>query len=117
MVDDPQLRILLLRHARDSFRSAAVTRLPSEIDVLIAATDIGVTPDRVKGMLHELVTVGYLQPAAGVPEHLAVQGFCEITIAGLKYLDEIEVSQIRTDEQRSPVGFQIPPLPGMRHAG
>lgn len=107
-MDDPQLKILLLRTARGQFRSAAVSHQPGGLDIPAVATEAGVSPERIQGMIHELVAVGYLKAQAGTANHLAAQGRCEITVAGLKYLDELEVSQIKMAEQRSPIGFQIP---------
>lgn len=108
-VDDIALKVLVLRHLRKEYRDAPVTRAPGPISVLGIAGEAGIKLIDVKGMIVELVDRAYARPTSSSAPQLAIEGECEITSAGLAFLESYEATWHEPERlPRNPIGFQIP---------
>jgi len=107
-MDNLSLKITVLRHVRQELGKAAVTRRPRPLSIPAIAAEVGVVQDDVQAMIAQLLKTDLAKPMLGQPEHLAIEGYCEITGKGIEFLDAYEAQWHEPDLAVKPVGFRMP---------
>jgi hypothetical protein len=104
-----ELKVRLLQHMRALWYEGSETSHVADVNMAVVADLIGIPSALVSGLLKELFALGLVDSTGQAPHLAYTDGRCQITVEGLKFLHDYEVSRQAPElhTQWGRVGFTV----------